>query len=338
MQNIIESHHLTKTFRSYEKNPGLWGAIRSLWYRPYKENHAVDDFNLQVKPGEMLALLGPNGAGKTTIMKMWTGIIVPSKGQVQVIGHDPWKRDKQFRKKIALVMGQKSQLWWDIPALDSFLLLQKYYEISDYDFKQRLEMLSSLLQVQDKLKIHVRKLSLGERMKLELLASFLHSPEIIFLDEPTIGLDLVAQENIRNFLLDYHKLHQCTIVVTSHYMADVEALCKRLVLIIGGTKHFDGPIEQFTQILGKNKIVTFNFSSPMQQSSSLWQDFEPSWNELRTQVALRVPMDQIKAVTVNILNNFPVSEFSTEKLPIERVMKKILENPSLTGPKGPMSL
>ncbi|MEK6626095.1 MAG: ATP-binding cassette domain-containing protein, partial [Bdellovibrionota bacterium] len=263
MEYVIESQNLSKTFRGYEKNPGFWSSIRSLWHRTYKENCAVDNFNLQVKPGEMIALLGPNGAGKTTIMKMWTGIIVPSGGKVQVIGHDPWKRDKQFRKKIALVMGQKSQLWWDIPALDSFLLLQKYYEIPDQDFKQRLDMLSVLLQVQDKLKIHVRKLSLGERMKLELLASFLHSPEIIFLDEPTIGLDVVAQENIRNFLLAYHKQHHCTIVVTSHYMADVEALCKRLILIIGGTKHFDGPIEQFTQILGKNKIVTFNFSQPV---------------------------------------------------------------------------
>ncbi|HAZ12301.1 MAG: multidrug ABC transporter ATP-binding protein [Bdellovibrionales bacterium GWA2_49_15] len=330
MEYVIESQNLSKTFRSYEKNPGLRGAIRSLWHRPYKESHAVDDFNLQVKSGEMIALLGPNGAGKTTIMKMWTGIIVPSSGQVQVIGHDPWKRDKQFRKKIALVMGQKSQLWWDIPALDSFLLLQKYYEIPDNEFKQRLDMLSTILQVQDKLKIHVRKLSLGERMKLELLASFLHSPDIIFLDEPTIGLDLVAQENIRNFLLDYHRQHQCTIVVTSHYMADVEALCKRLILIIGGTKHFDGPIEQFTQILGKNKIVTFNFSQAIDHTLDLWSDFEPTWNEMRTQVALRVPMEKLKDVTVQILNQFPVSEFSTEKLPIERVMKKILENPSLT--------
>ncbi|MBI2518940.1 MAG: ATP-binding cassette domain-containing protein [Bdellovibrio sp.] len=334
MEYVIESQNLAKTFRSYEKNPGLWGAIRSLWFRPYKENRAVLDFNLQVKPGEMIALLGPNGAGKTTIMKMWTGIIVPSSGQVQVIGHEPWKRDKQFRKRISLVMGQKSQLWWDIPALDSFLLLQKYYEIPDREFKQRLDMLSSLLQVQDKLKIHVRKLSLGERMKLELLASFLHSPDVIFLDEPTIGLDLVAQENIRNFLLDYHKLHKCTIVVTSHYMADVEALCKRLILIIGGTKHFDGPIEQFTQILGKNKIVTFNFSKAIDFKQDLWPDFEPTWNEMGNQVALRVPTEHLKEVTVQILNEFPVSEFSTEKLPIERVMKKILENPSLARPSG----
>ena len=199
MEYVIESQNLSKTFRGYEKNPGFWSSIRSLWHRTYKENCAVDNFNLQVKPGEMIALLGPNGAGKTTIMKMWTGIIVPSGGKFKLSATIPGNVINNS-EKIALVMGQKSQLWWDIPALDSFLLLQKYYEIPDQDFKQRLDMLSVLLQVQDKLKIHVRKLSLGERMKLELLASFLHSPEIIFLDEPTIGLDVVAQENIRNFL------------------------------------------------------------------------------------------------------------------------------------------
>ena len=167
-------------------------------------------------------------------MKMFTGIIVPSRGELTVCGHIPSRREKEFRKKIALVMGQKSQLWWDIPAMDSFRLLQKYYEIEPAPFKRRMDELVEYLQVKNLLQIHVRKLSLGERMKLELMASLLHRPEIIFLDEPTIGLDLMAQENIRAFIKKYHQEHRCTLLLTSHYMADVEALCERLIFMFNG--------------------------------------------------------------------------------------------------------
>ena len=218
------------------------------------QKKAVKPFNLNIGQGEIIGLLGPNGAGKTTLMKMFTGIIVPSQGELKVLGHTPSERLSLLEKKIALVMGQKSQLWWDIPAMDSFLLLQRFYEIEEPQFQNRIKMMSELLDVVDLLHIHVRKLSLGERMKMELMASLIHSPEIIFLDEPTIGLDLISQENIRNFIKDYHQKNKCTIIVTSHYMADVQALCDRLVLIFDGEKTFDGHFPSLKQFLGKKKM------------------------------------------------------------------------------------
>ncbi|MEE3080231.1 MAG: ATP-binding cassette domain-containing protein, partial [Bdellovibrionota bacterium] len=242
---MIKADKLSKRFTTYKKEPGISGAIKSFYKRDPIHKFAVQDFDLDINSGEIIGLLGPNGAGKTTLMKMFTGIIVPSSGLIEVAGHIPSKREKSFRKKIALVMGQKSQLWWDIPALDSFLLLQKYYEVSDDKFHKKINEMGEMLGVTELFHTHVRKLSLGERMKLELMASLLHEPEVLFLDEPTIGLDLVAQENIRNFIKEYHQENKLTVILTSHYMQDVQALCKDLVLIAGGKKAFDGPIKEF---------------------------------------------------------------------------------------------
>lgn len=305
------------------------GSFKSFFKREPIIKDAVHNFNLTIKKGEIIGLLGPNGAGKTTLMKMFTGIIVPSSGELKILGHNPWERDKNFRKKIALVMGQKSQLWWDIPAMDSFLLLQKYYEVPDDKFKKRIDHMSELLGVKDLLNIHVRKLSLGERMKMELMASLLHEPELIFLDEPTIGLDLVAQENIRYFIKNYHEEHNCSIIITSHYMADVHALCDRLVLIFEGTKSFDGPLEEFEEILGVNKNVSFTFATAPDQSQQIWTDFNGKWNDEGNTVELSIPEEQLRTVTTNILNDYSVTDFATEKMPIERVMKTLMINPEL---------
>ena len=262
-------------------------------------------------------------------MKMFTGIIVPSSEEISIAGHIPSKREKIFRKKIALVMGQKSQLWWDIPAMDSFNLLQKFYEIERGDFITRLEEMGQLLGVMDLLHIHVRKLSLGERMKLELMASLLHSPEVIFLDEPTIGLDLIAQENIRKFIFEYHKKNNISIVLTSHYMADVHALCKRLVLIHGGKKAFDGSIESFEQILGKDKAVSFNFKEAIKLDCPKFDQFSPKWSADRKQVDLLIPETDLSYFTIDVLKEFSVSDFSTDKMPIEKVMKTLMKNPQI---------
>jgi len=326
---MIKCQGLTKTFQSYKKEPGLAGSIKALFSRNYINKDAVSDFSFEVEHGEMIGLLGPNGAGKTTLMKMFTGIIVPSGGELEVIGYKPYERSKEFRKKISLVMGQKSQLWWDIPAMDSFQLLQKYYEISDTQFKQRVAFMSELLEVKDLLHVHVRKLSLGERMKLELMASLLHSPEIIFLDEPTIGLDLMAQENIRDFIKNYHHENKVTIILTSHYMADVTALCKRLVLIFEGKKRFDDSIEKFENILGQEKIVSFGFNSPQDPFDSLWQGLDGSWSEEKDYVELRIPENRLREMTSKILTEKNVRDFSTEKMPIERVMKTLMANPEI---------
>jgi ABC-2 type transport system ATP-binding protein len=324
---MIHAKNLSKKFVSTKKKPGFLGAMESLVYREKVEKFAVSDFSLDIAPGEVIGLLGPNGAGKTTLMKMFTGIIVPSSGELEILGMRPSERAIEFRKNIALVMGQKSQLWWDIPAMDSFLLLQKYYEIPPEQFRSRVDTMANLLGVKDLLHIHVRRLSLGERMKMELMASLLHSPKVIFLDEPTIGLDLVAQENIRQFILDYHQEHKTTLILTSHYMADVQALCKRLVLIFDGKKAYDGPIKSFERILGNEKSVSFVFSSPIEQT--LWSQYSPKWSEDKTQVELLVPEHELKELALNVLSNHPVTEFNTEKMPIEKVMKTLMNNPEI---------
>ncbi|GAB4421480.1 MAG: ABC transporter ATP-binding protein [Bacteriovoracaceae bacterium] len=326
---LIMAHGLTKNFTSFKKEPGISGTIKGFFKRNPITKSAVTNFDFVVKKGEIVGLLGPNGAGKTTLMKMFTGIIVPSDGELKVMGHNPWERDKEFRKKIALVMGQKSQLWWDIPAMDSFLLLQKYYEISESDFKDRINMMSELLDVKKLMHVQIRRLSLGERMKLELMASLLHSPEIIFLDEPTIGLDLVAQENIRSFIQNYHREKQCSIIITSHYMADVQALCQRLTLILDGKKGFDGPLRQFEKILGNEKVVTFTFEKTVDAGLEFWKKLDPKWNENYSQVELRIPEAELRKCSLEIIEKFPVIDFATEKMPIERVMKTLMNNPKL---------
>lgn len=329
---MIETKNLTKNFKSYKKEAGLKGSLKSIFVRDYISKSAVDNFSFKINKGEVVGLLGPNGAGKTTLMKMFTGIIVPSSGEVSVLGYEPHKRNIEFRKKIALVMGQKSQLWWDIPAMDSLLLLQKYYEISDRDFKKKIDTLSELLNVKDYLHIHVRKLSLGERMKLELMASLIHSPEVIFLDEPTIGLDLLAQESIRNFIHEYHREFKTTLIVTSHYMADVQALCDRIVLIFNGKKHYDGKIKNFENILGNEKVVTFMYESPQESTHPVWSKWDVKWDNDFKQAEVRLPDKMLRETTSQILIETPVIDFHTEKLPIERVMKTLMENPKILNP------
>jgi len=326
---VIHCRQLTKSFKQYKKEPGLRGSLKAFVKRHYEVKQAVEGFDLTVNKGEMIGLLGPNGAGKTTLMKMFTGIIVPTSGEMRVLGHEPFQRDMSFRKKIALVMGQKSQLWWDIPAMDSFLLLQKYYEIPNQTFQDRLNELVTLLEVKPLLHVHVRKLSLGERMKMELMASLLHNPDVIFLDEPTIGLDLIAQQKIREFIINYQRQHETTVILTSHYMADVAALCSRIVLILGGQKRFDGSISTFENILGREKFVTMTFHEPVNSDDRVWQSLDPNWYPGFTKVDLRISEQKLRATAIDILKRFPVSDLSTEKLPIERVMNTLLKDPDL---------
>ncbi len=328
---VIRCQGLTKNFRNYLQPPGVVGSLKSFFKREYRTVPAVTEFSFDAPRGQILGLLGPNGAGKTTLMKMLTGIIAPSSGEVRVLGYEPFRRPRDFRKRIALVMGQKSQLWWDIPALESFLLLRSYYEIPPQEFKIRLEEVSSLLGIEHLLQVHVRKLSLGERMKMELMACLLHNPEVLFLDEPTIGLDLVSQRNIRDFLLEYQRKHNTTIILTSHYMADVQALCSRIVLILGGRKRFDGPLLEFEKILGGEKFVNFSFSEPVVTSDSIWSNLAPEWNNDKTQVELRISDHDFRATAKEILERFPVTDMNTEKLPIERVMETLLRKPELLG-------
>ncbi len=313
--------------------PGMKGAMQYFFNRQTQTKMAVDHFDMNVVSGEIVGLLGPNGAGKTTLMKMFTGIIVPSSGEISVLGYKPSDRNIDLRMNMSLVMGQKSQLWWDIPAMDSFHLLQCYYQIPAPDFKKRLEEIGDLLNVTSLFHVMIRKLSLGERMKMEVMASLLHNPKVIFLDEPTIGLDLIAQENIRNFILEYHKRYHPTILITSHYMADVQALCQRLVLIFDGKKVYDGSLHKFEHLLGDevNLSLQFQESTPeiINHANNLLEKYDPQWSNENMTLDIRIPRQNWQDIATIILDELKLSGFSTEKMPIERVMKTIMKNPEL---------
>ena len=322
---MIQCKKLSRDFKIYTKKEGLAGTLQSFFKREFYINSAVKDFDLNLDSQNLVGLLGPNGSGKTTLMKMLSGIITPSRGTVKVLGETPSHRKNIFKKNISLVMGQKSQLWWDIPVMDSFLLFQKYYEISEANFKKRVYELGDRLNTNQLFHVPLRKLSLGERMKMELMACLLHEPKVIFLDEPTIGLDISAQKNVRSFLKDYYERKKPLIILTSHYMADVEALCKKIILILKGEKRFEGSIEQFKTRFRKEKTIIFNFDSKIKYfSKKLEKSFHCEWNQDRSRLKIRVPEKELKQVTIDILNQFTVTDFHTEKVGVEEVMDEIL--------------
>src|SRR5437764_92724 len=257
---IIEATGLTKTYRVFQKKPGLRGALRSLFRREYKEVRAVDGVNFSIEPGEMVAFLGPNGAGKTTTLKMLSGLIYPTSGAARVLGFVPWDRADAFRRRFSLIMGQKNQLWWDLPAADSFQLHREIYSLPTADFNQTVDDLTELFGVKQLTRQPVRELSLGERMKMELIAALLHRPRLLLLDEPTIGLDVIAQVAIQKCLRDYHASRGVTMLLTSHYMRDVEALCDRVLVITHGTLVYDGPLSGITDRFGRAKLVRLQFA------------------------------------------------------------------------------
>jgi len=255
---MIEVQKLTRVFRTYKKQPGFWGGVKGLFNRKYDETAAAKDITFSIAEGEFVGFLGPNGAGKTTTLKMLSGLIFPTSGTARVAGFDPTKRENAYRRIFALVMGQKNQLWWDLPAIESFVLLKAIYGLDPAEYKKTLDELVTLLGVTDKLNVMVRELSLGERMKMELIAALIHRPKVLFLDEPTIGLDVVSQRAVRNFLRDYNRKHKVTIVLTSHYMADIKELCERVIVIHKGLKIYDGALDKLESSSGsRKKIVRF---------------------------------------------------------------------------------
>src|SRR6266851_4684886 len=256
---IIEAIDLTKIYRVTQKNEGILGALRGLYRREYKEVRAVDGVSFVIEPGEMVAFLGPNGAGKTTTLKMLSGLIYPTSGSAQVLGFTPWERADAFRRRFALIMGQKNQLWWDLPAADSFQLHREIYSLPTHSFNQTLGELTELFSVQELTRQPVRELSLGERMKMELIAALLHQPQLLLLDEPTIGLDVIAQVTIQKCLREYNVSRGVTMLLTSHYMHDVEALCKRVLVITHGKLVYDGPLTGIAERFGNEKLVKLQF-------------------------------------------------------------------------------
>ena len=321
MAPIIELAGLAKSYRVYQKRDGLMGSIRGLFRREYRDVEAVKGIDLRDEQGEFVAFLGPNGAGKTTTLKLLSGVINPTRGSALVMGHVPWKRENAYRRRFALVMGQKNQLWWDLPAQESFRLHQQIYRIDPDGFQRTLDELSDLLDIRRLLRQPVRELSLGERMKMELAAALLHSPEVLFLDEPTIGLDVVAQRNIQQFLKHYQRERRITILLTSHYMKDIAALCQRVVIIAGGRIVYDGALADIVGQFSGHKLVTLQLGGDdtgegLEQFGTLVERTPP-------RVRLRVERQQVTKTLAAILAGHAIEDVAVEDPPLEEVIAEL---------------
>ena len=323
MDKAIVVDRLIKNFQVNVKKPGLAGSIRSL-IKPEKRNiRALKNISFSVQPGELVGFIGPNGAGKTTTLKVLSGLLYPTSGFVQVLNYDPWERREEFLKKISLVMGQKRQLWWDLPAMESFELYREIYELPQHEYAKNLEELVDLLEVRKLLNIQVRKLSLGQRMRLELIAALLHKPEILFLDEPTIGLDVVAQQKIRDFIYDYNRKYNSTILLTSHNMDDVVNLARRVIVIDEGQIIFDGILDDLVNKFAKEKIIKVSLSS--EDNIKEIEKIGKVKNISYPLVTLSVPRQTVAIAAAELLQNFPVEDLTIEETPIEEIIRTLFK-------------
>jgi ABC-2 type transport system ATP-binding protein len=315
---VIEIDNLSKSYRVYQKQEGLGASIRGLFRRQYRDVHAVRGVSLRVEKGEFVAFLGPNGAGKTTTLKLLSGIIYPTAGTARVMGFVPWERKLAYRRRFALVMGQKNQLWWDLPAQESFRLHQQIYAIEPAAFQRTVDELTDLLDVRRLLGQPVRELSLGERMKMELTAALLHNPEVLYLDEPTIGLDVVAQHRIQQFLKAYQHERQITIMLSSHYMKDVAALCQRVVIIAQGQIKYDGSLSGVIDRFSGQKLITLHLGD-----DSLPDGLDRFGQVIEVQlpkVKIRVERAQVAKALAAILSQHVIEDVSVEDPPLEEVI------------------
>src|SRR5262245_35897936 len=317
---IIEVHGLTKVYRVAQKAPGLLGSLRALVRRTYKEVHAVEDVSFMIEPGEVVGFLGPNGAGKTTTLKMLSGLIYPTSGTAQVLGYVPWERHDSFRRRFSLVMGQKNQLWWDLPASDSFNLHREIYSLPREAFERTLAELTELFGVAELTRQPVRELSLGERMKMELIAALLHQPQLLLLDEPTIGLDVVAQVAIQRCLKEYNQSRGVTLLLTSHYMRDVEALCPRVLVIAHGRVIYDGALSGITEKFGRHKQVRLQFAGEeAPRDLGLFGEVEVSGPVAE----LKVERGRVAEALAAILDRYTVVDMSVQDPPLEQVIARV---------------
>ncbi len=332
VMSIIEIRDLRKSYRVYQKREGVWASVQGLFHREYREVEAVRGINLRVEQGEFVAFLGPNGAGKTTTLKLLSGVINPTSGTAEVMGFVPWERSNEYRRRFALVMGQKNQLWWDLPAADSFRLHQHIYRLDTEQFERTVAELADLLDVQRLLTRPVRELSLGERMKMELIAALLHSPEVLFLDEPTIGLDVIAQHKIQQFLKHYQQVRRITILLTSHYMKDIAALCQRVVVIAGGLIQYDGSLEGIIDQFSSDKIVTLELGQD--------EDFEglqqlPGIIELQPpKLKFRVGRDDVARTLGQLLSTRQIDDIVVEDPPLEEVIAAVFSRADAQSAAG----
>jgi ABC-2 type transport system ATP-binding protein len=326
---LIEAQSLTKVYRVFQKKEGLLGAVRGLFRREYKEVRAADGVSFAIEPGEIVGFLGPNGAGKTTTLKLLSGLIYPTSGTARVLGFVPWERHDAFRRQFSLVMGQKNQLWWDLPAADSFQLHKEIYSLPAEQFTQTLGDLTELFDVQELTRQPVRELSLGERMKMELIAALLHRPTLLLLDEPTIGLDVVAQVKIQKCLKEYNAQRGVTMLLTSHYMRDVEALCQRVLIINHGRLIYDGALSGITEQFGQSKLVRLQFAGDV-PANELERFGEVERREGPI-AELRVERPRVAEAVSAILDQHTVLDISVEDPPLETMIAQVFEQ----GRAGP---
>ena len=319
----IEVSNLTKAFRTYKKSPGFAGAVKGLFHRQYEQTLAVNDVSIKIEPGELVGFLGPNGAGKTTTLKMLAGLLYPTSGTAQVLGHTPWERQDEYRRQFALVLGQKNQLWWDLPARESLELNAKIYGIPADRFKKTVGELTELLGVQDKLNVNVRELSLGERMKMELIASLLHQPKVLFLDEPTIGLDVTSQKTVRDFIRRHNAEQKTTIILTSHYMADIQELCERVIIIDHGKIFFDGKLSDIVDRFADFKLVTIQCPNADALAAEKLSGYGEVVEKNSAAIKLNVKRDRVIAVCKALLDELPVTDIDIQEVPIEDVIRQI---------------
>ena len=320
--HAIEVQGLGKTFRTYKKQPGFVGALKGLVRRQHETVHAVKDVSFSVEEGELVGFLGPNGAGKTTTLKILSGLLYPTGGSARVLGYVPWERDDGYRRQFALLLGQKNQLWWDLPANESLALNAKIYGIDDASLKKTVDDLSEMLRVRDKLNVMVRELSLGERMKMELIASLLHKPRVLFLDEPTIGLDVVSQQTVREFLRSYNQSQKTTILLTSHYMADIQALCRRVIIIDHGSIFFDGKLDQVLDRFADFKMVTIQTSEGGASATDL-EKYGTVVERTSGTVKLKVKRERVIPVCKALLDELPVTDIDIQEVPIEDIIRQL---------------
>jgi ABC-2 type transport system ATP-binding protein len=295
--------------------------LKALFSREKVAVEAVKNVNFSIEPGDLVGFLGPNGAGKTTTLKMLSGILYPGGGEARVLGHKPFDRHPDMLRQLSLVMGNKNQLWWDLPAMDSFLVFKELYNISEKDFKQRSEFLIETLDLKDKVQTQVRKMSLGERMKCELVAALLHAPKVIFLDEPTIGLDLVSQKRIRDFLGHLNKEEGCTIILTSHYMQDVQELCERVIIIDKGTMMFDGTLSSLVDHYSKNKRLILRFATDIPTEA-----FTKFGNVIASdpgEVTIEVPREHASAITGAVLSEMNILDIGIEDVSLDEIIRNL---------------
>ena len=323
----IQVAQLKKYYQVHHKEPGISGSFKSFVRRKYRTVKAVDDISFAIDTGEIVGFLGPNGAGKTTTLKMLSGLLYPSAGAARVLGFTPHERKPDYLRRMTLVMGQKQQLNWDLPAIETFLVNQAIYEIPDDTYQETLAELTELLDLKPLLKKQVRKLSLGERMKCELAAALLHRPQVLFLDEPTIGLDVTMQTKIRQFIAEYNRRYRATVILTSHYMADVTALCKRVIVIDHGKLMYDGALDELSARIAPHKLVCVELAAELDRQ--LVAKYGEVINVEGQQVQLLVPRNKTSETAARILSELPVVDVTIQDPPIEDVITRMFEQAAL---------